>query len=215
VACIYHDDENNVLKFTCFLQTHLVYMSLGKSQLRAVTDRYFDLKTFVVDCLDSFSSNSLMNGSRDAKDNVPEDMFQKEFYRVSTMLTPKEVFICPELNNMFEKRPDFYINSSKRWVVELLIENGQNGEKLNLHVHDVVKDIIHLNNFMVIDFERESQVQNSKNQLRRNNQGYYLNLATFGVSNYAENIFCVVYEDNFKGYYLVSSTGCEYRRFSA
>ena len=118
--------------------------------------------------ISSMSANTLKNSTK-AGDFPKEAVFQHLFMEGLASFTPPSCSICPELSKIFpgltnptlQKKIageiDFYLNSTLRWGIELLVKGGGIGEHISRFTRPNGKYVpLDVRDYAVVDFRRNS-----------------------------------------------------------
>ena len=121
--------------------------------------------------ISSMSATTLQNSTR-LGDFPKEAVFQHLFMEGLASFTPPNCSICPELSKIFPGPSnsntqqtiageiDFYLNSSLRWGIELLVKGGGIGEHISRFTPPNGKYVpLAVRDYAVVDFRRNSTGQ--------------------------------------------------------
>ena len=138
----------------------------------------FDLISKVI----SYMSHTTLKNSTRPGDFPKESTFQHLFMEGLAFYTPPNCCICPELSKIFptdsnskddQSIPgeiDFYLNSSLRWGIELLVNGDGIGEHISRFTPPSGKYLaLAVNDYAVVDFRRNTTGQPT-NILRHSNR---------------------------------------------
>jgi len=117
----------------------------------------------VEDAIKFMSASALLNSKVSSTDFPHEATFQHLFMNGIMRVTPNNCFVCPELSKHFpsqtvpstaqvDGRIDFYINSSLRYGIELLVQGNGIGEHLALFETNGKYQGLAVNDYAVVDF---------------------------------------------------------------
>jgi hypothetical protein len=128
-----------------------------------------NLAELIKNVVSSMSATVLMNSTRDG-DFPKEAVFQQLFMEGLARYTKPDCCICPELSKIFPSditysnaqqtiagEIDFYLNSSLRWGIELLVNGNGIGEHISRFTPPNGKYVaLAVNDYVVVDLRRTS-----------------------------------------------------------
>jgi hypothetical protein len=122
------------------------------------------LRELIMNVIGNMSATILKNSTQ-CNDFPKEAVFQHLFMEGLASFTPPNCHICPELSKIFPETTnantqqaipgaiDFYLNSSLRWGIELLVNGGGIGEHINRFTPpDGKYTALAVSDFTVVDF---------------------------------------------------------------
>ncbi|KAJ1503809.1 hypothetical protein HMI54_005373 [Coelomomyces lativittatus] len=160
------------------------------------------LMELIGNVVSSMSATILANSTRPG-DFPKEAVFQHLFMEGLASFTPPDCSICPELSKIFPattnsntqqnipREIDFYLNSSLRWGIELLVNGDGIGEHISRFTPPNGKYVaLAVSDYTVVDFRRNS-IGRPTNILRHSNRitvffkddDYSIAQCIFGLDN--------------------------------
>jgi hypothetical protein len=161
------------------------------------------LPELIGNVISRMSATILKNSTRPG-DFPKEAVFQHLFMEGLANLTPPTCSICPELSKIFPATSnpstqqsipgeiDFYLNSSLRWGIELLVNGDGIGEHISRFTPPNGKYVaLAVNDYAVVDFRRNSTGRTTTNISRHlnritvffNDDDYSIAQCIFGLDN--------------------------------
>jgi hypothetical protein len=111
----------------------ILFNRLYQTTQKATRD-FATLEEFLLGCLSQIPRDVLANSLGVGTNDLPlERTWQMEFYRIVWPLLPKGTYLSADVGSVFGStgKLDFYINTKKKWGIELLRE----GNGISAHCH--------------------------------------------------------------------------------
>jgi len=122
------------------------------------TRDFATLEEFLLECLNQIPRDVLANSLGVGTDNRPlERTWQMEFYRIAWSLLPKGTYLSADVGSVFGStgQLDFYVNTKKKWGIELLREGTSISEHCGRFSSKGIYAFIPVKEFVVIDFRSD------------------------------------------------------------
>jgi len=122
------------------------------------TRDYDTLEEFLLECLSQIPRDVLANSLGVGTDNrLLERTWQMEFYRIAWSLLPKGTYLSADVGSVFGSsgQLDFYVNTQKKWGIELLREGTSISEHCGRFSSNGIYACIPVKEFVVIDFRSD------------------------------------------------------------